>query len=147
MFVVDTNVLVYAANRDAPEHSQCRALLESWRPQATPWYLTWGIVYEFLRVVTHPKVIHPPRPIQEAWEFVRSVMASPALEVLTATGRHPLALEKSITEVPLLGGNLVHDTHTAVLMREHGVSRIVTRDNDFHRFGWVEVVDPLTLRP
>ncbi len=36
MFVVDTNILVYAANRNAPEHSRCRELIESWRRQAPP---------------------------------------------------------------------------------------------------------------
>jgi predicted nucleic acid-binding protein len=37
----------------------------------------------------------------------------------------------------------VHDLHTAVLMREHGISRIVTRDADFRRFRFLDVVDPL----
>jgi predicted nucleic acid-binding protein len=31
-------------------------------------------------------------------------------------------------------------------MREHGVGRIVTRDRDFHRFAFLEVVDPLRMR-
>jgi predicted nucleic acid-binding protein len=29
-------------------------------------------------------------------------------------------------------------------MREHGVRRIYTRDADFHRFPFLEVVDPLS---
>ena len=37
----------------------------------------------------------------------------------------------------------IHDAHTAILMREHGIRRIVTRDADFHRFPFLEVVDPL----
>lgn len=45
--------------------------------------------------------------------------------------------------MPELRGNLTHDFHTAVLMREHGIARIYTRDADFHRFPWVQVVDPL----
>jgi len=28
----------------------------------------------------------------------------------------------------------MHDTHVATLMREHGVRRIYTRDDDFRRF-------------
>ena len=28
--------------------------------------------------------------------------------------------------------------------REHGIRRIVTNDSDFHRFGFVEVIDPLS---
>ena len=39
-------------------------------------------------------------------------------------------------------GNLMHDAHTAVLMREHGIKRVYTRDTDFHRFPFLEPVDP-----
>ena len=45
MFVVDTNVLVYAANASCPEHARCRALVEQWRRQKGVWYLTWGVLY------------------------------------------------------------------------------------------------------
>ena len=31
----------------------------------------------------------------------------------------------------------------SALMREYGIDRIVTRDTDFHRFDFLEVVDPL----
>ena len=50
MFVPDTSVLVYAVDEDSPFHTRCRGLLETWRIQSSPWYLTWGILYEFLRV-------------------------------------------------------------------------------------------------
>jgi predicted nucleic acid-binding protein len=56
-------------------------------------------------------------------------------------------LEEVIAEVPQLGGNLVHDAATAVLMKEHGIRRICTRDTDFHRFPFLEPVDPLTAEP
>jgi predicted nucleic acid-binding protein len=36
----------------------------------------------------------------------------------------------------------MHDTQTAVLMREHGIKRVYTRDMDFHRFPFLEAVDP-----
>jgi predicted nucleic acid-binding protein len=60
VFVVDTNVLVYAADESAVEHKRCRSLLESWRQSNAAWYLTWGISYEFLRIVTHPRVLRKP---------------------------------------------------------------------------------------
>lgn len=49
--------------------------------------------------------------------------------------------------VPQLAGNLVHDAETAVLMREHGIRRICTRDTDFHRFPFNEPIDPLAVEP
>lgn len=143
MFVVDTNVLIYAADADAAEHQRCRESLEQWRGQATPWYLTWGIVYEFLRVTTHPRVFPKPWSSPEAWSFLDAVLASPTLRVLSETSRHAAILAELIAATPQLRGNLVHDAHTAALMREHGIAKIVTRDTDFHRFGFLEVVDPL----
>jgi predicted nucleic acid-binding protein len=32
---------------------------------------------------------------------------------------------------------------TAILMREHGISTIYTRDADFRRFPFLQVVDPV----
>jgi predicted nucleic acid-binding protein len=63
--------------------------------------------------------------------------------VLQPTQRHTAVLAQTLSELPDLRGNLMHDLHTAVLMREHGVSRICTRDTDFHRFTFLTVVDPL----
>lgn len=147
MFVVDTNVLVYAADVRAVEHQRCRTLLEGWRRQNGAWYLTWGICYEFLRVVTHARVLRQPWTVAEAWQFLTAVRAAPGLSMLVATQRHAGVLEEVIAELPDLAGNLLHDTTTAVLMREHGIRRICTRNTDFHRFPFLEPVDPMRAEP
>jgi hypothetical protein len=147
MFVVDTNVLVYAADESAPEHGRCRALVETWRPRNGAWYLTWGICYEFLRVVTHSRVMRHPWTIAEGVRFLSALLDSPGLSVLVPTDRHARVLADVIAEVPGLSGNIVHDTQTAVLMREHGIRRICTRDTDFHRFPFLEPIDPLSAEP
>ena len=143
MFVVDTNILVYAADEDSTFHARCRELLEGWRRQASAWYLTWGIAYEFLRVTTHPRVFRTPWTAAEAWAFVASLLPAPGVDFLIATDRHAAVAAEVIKELPHLQGNLMHDAQTAVLMREHGIKRIYTRDTDFHRFGFVEPIDPL----
>jgi len=143
VFLVDTNVLVYAANADAPEGPRCREQLGAWREQASPWYLTWGVIYEFLRIVTHRRVLRSPWTPEGAWEFVAALLDSPSLHVLRETDRHDEVLGVVVAEVPGLKGNLLHDVHVATVMREHGIRRIVTRDGDFHRFPFLEVVDPL----
>jgi len=145
MFVADTNVLVYAAHATSAEHERCRTLLETWRVQSMPWYATWGIFYEFLRVTTHTRVFRQPLAIAEAWRFLQAVLASPSLQILVHTGRHADVAAQTLAEVPALRGNLLHDAHTAILMREHSIRRIVTRDADFHRFPFLDVVDPLTM--
>ena len=143
MLVVDTNILVYAANADSPLHGACREWLESQRGSAAAWYATWPIFYEFLRVTTHPRVLRHPWNATAAWDFVRELLASPGLGILVATERHAEVAAQTFAELPHLAGNIFHDAHTAILMREHGIRRICTRDNDFHRFPFTEVVDPL----
>jgi toxin-antitoxin system PIN domain toxin len=143
LFVVDTNILLYAADRGSPAHARCRELLEQWRAQTGAWYLSWGIVYEFLRVTTHASVFARPWTAAQAWEFVQALLASPGLGMLTQGGRHAAVAAEVVAEMPLLAGNLLHDAHTAILMREHGVRRIYTRDADFHRFPFIEAIDPL----
>ncbi len=143
MFVVDTNILIYAADRRSPSHERCRELLLRWRSQSEPWYLTWGIVYEFLRVTTHPRVFRSPFAFGAACEFIEAILACPSVTVLQETSRHAAALRQVAPQVKGLGGNLVFDAHTATLMAEHGIRRIYTHDRDFHRFPFLEVVDPL----
>jgi uncharacterized protein len=46
-------------------------------------------------------------------------------------------------ELPHLSGNLLHDAHTAILMREHGIGRIPTRDAKFNQIPFLELIDPL----
>jgi toxin-antitoxin system PIN domain toxin len=143
VFVVDTNILLYAADCDAPGHEVCRGLVLEWRVQASPWYLTWGIVYEFLRVATHPKVFRTPFAPATAWQFLSAVLASASLEMLTETPRHAGMLAELIESRSAVRGNLVFDAHIVVLMREHGIRTIYTHDADFHRFPGLEIVDPL----
>lgn len=145
MFVVDTNVLVYAANVNAPDHARCREKLEAWRSRSGAWYLTWGICYEFLRVTTHPRVLEHPLSAGEAWRFLHSVLASPGASLLVPTDRHAAVLTELIGRVPSLAGNLMHDATTVVLMHEHGIRRIYTRDADFRRFPDIEPLDPLAV--
>lgn len=143
MFVVDTNLLLYAVNPDAPDHVRAKELLEGWRLGDEPWFLTWGIVYEFLRVSTHPRVFPDPLDLVSARSWLHSAMACPACALLVETERHGEHLAEVTALDPRLAGNVVHDLHTAVLMKEHGVVEIRTADSDFHRFPFLRVVNPL----
>ena len=143
MFVVDTNVLLYAADADSEFHTPCRNLLEKARNEASPWFLTWGICYEFLRVSTHPRVYRNPWDSAMAWRFLGTLLDAPGSSLLVPTGRHATVLDQCLDELPEARGNLIHDLHVAALMREHGIARIVTRDSDFNRFGFLNVIDPL----
>ena len=146
MFVIDTNLLLYAVNPDARDHAAAHALLEEWRAGDRPWFLTWGIAYEFLRVSTHPAVFPTPLELGTAREWLRILLACPVAAVLVETERHAQVLTDVVGLHPRLAGNVVHDLHTAVIMREHGIPEIRTADTDFHQFTFLKVVNPLVRR-
>ncbi len=143
MLAVDTNVLLYAANADSEFHEPCLSRLEGWRRDPSPTFLTWNVCYEFLKNATHPKVFRGPWRVELAMGFIEALLASPGFTLLTATQRHAAVLAQTLAELPELRGGVLHDLHTAVLMREHGISRICTNDRDFQRFPFLTVVDPL----
>ncbi len=144
--IVDTNILLYAANRDAPEHIAAREFLLRAGAGPEPWYLTEGILYEFLRVATHPKVFSQPLTWQEAMEFIRRVVGHPCFRVLTAGEQHWSLLSELLSRLTHPSGNLFFDIRTAVLMREHGVREIYTSDVDFLQFPGLRVVNPIQQR-
>ena len=143
MLVFDTNVLLYAADEDSEHHEPCRRRIEDARRSPSPAFLTWNVCYEFLRASTHRTVFRSPWTPAEARGFIEVLVGSSGIGLLLPTGRHAAVLEQTVAELPDVRGNQMYDLHTAVLMREHGVSRIFTRDTGFHRFPFLTVVDPL----
>ena len=143
MFVVDTNLLIYAAISGFPGHERARRLVDEWRRSAESWLITWSIAYEFLRVVTHRSVLLHPLTFADAWSFIESLRSSPSFGILVETERHAEVVRDLTREYPHVSGNQLHDLHIAALMREHGVVEIRTADLGFHQFKFLRVVNPL----
>ena len=64
--VVDTNILVYAADADS-WHVKSRNWIEERRDRPEAWYVTWPILYEFMR---DTRVMRKPWSATRAWAFV-----------------------------------------------------------------------------
>jgi hypothetical protein len=143
VFVVDTNLLIYAANENFPGRQRARSLLAEWSSSDERWFVTWSVVYEFMRVVTHPTVFPHPLSFADAWDFIESLRLSPSFGILVETDRHAEVVRDLTREYPHMSGNRLHDLHIAALMREHGVVEIRTADTDFHQFKFLRVVNPL----
>ena len=144
MFVVDTNILLYAVNPDSPDHRLALELIEDWRRGDRSWFLTWGIVYEFLRVSTHRSIFPNPLKLGVAREWLGLILAAPTCGILVETDRHWELLGELARDHVRLGGTVVHDFHIAAVMKEHGVTEIRTADTDFHQFEFLQVRNPLT---
>lgn len=141
MIAIDTNILVYARREEAPFHLQAKRLIQQLAEGERPWALAWTCIYEFLRVVTHPRVFDPPTGLEAAIDGVESLMEAPSLMLLGEGPAHPAAMRQSLLSGRATG-NLVHDAHIAALLLEHGVREIWTADRDFSRFPGLRVRHP-----
>ena len=137
----DTNVLVYAEISSSQHHKRARQLLVHLAEGAAAWAIPWPCIYEFLRVVTHPRVYHPPVPRDIALQDLRNVLASPSVLLLSETPRHHEVMEEVVQQSGVTG-NLIHDAHIVALCLEHGVSELHTGDRDFARFAGIKFTDP-----
>ena len=88
MFVVDTDLLIYAAIREFKQHVRATKLVAQWGSSADSWHITWSIAYEFLRVVTHRAALPHPLTFADAWSFIESLRSSPSFGILVETERH-----------------------------------------------------------
>ncbi len=143
MRAVDTNILVYAEITSSLHHRRARQLLTELAEGDAAWAIPWPCVYEFLRVVTHPRVYHPPVPPAIALQDIRNVLASPSLLLLSETPRHSAVLHQ-VMQQSGVAGNLIHDAHIVALCLEHGVGELLTGDRDFARFAGLRFTDPFT---
>jgi toxin-antitoxin system PIN domain toxin len=143
---VDTNVLVYSEIVSSTHHRAAREVLRSLAEGAVPWAIPWPCLYEFLRVVTHPRIYHPPIPVSIALADLRAILACPTLVLLSETPSHAEMLGMVVGRSGVTG-NLIHDAHIAALCLEHGVSELVTGDRDFSRFSGLRILDPFQARP
>jgi hypothetical protein len=74
--IVDTNILVYALDADAPQHAAARALLEAARADApATLFVTSQILCEFYSIVTNPRRVPKPRTAAEAIVAISSLLA------------------------------------------------------------------------
>ena len=141
MQAVDTNVLIFAEIKNSDHHDRAHEVLSGLSSGSVPWAIPWPCIYEFLRVVTHSRIFHPPVPLARATADLRRILESPSLVLLSETDRHTEILMQ-ILEASGATGNLIHDAHIAALCLEHGVSELVTGDRDFLRFSELRVSNP-----
>ena len=141
--VIDTNILLFAVNKDCPEHGSAFDFLEGIKGRGGRYYLTEGICYEFLRVATHKKVFPSPLGAVDALSFLKLLLGSSRVDVLSAGPSHWQILDELLDQMSSPSGNLFFDIRTVALMREWGVGTIYTADTDFLKFPDLKVVDPL----
>ena len=132
MIAVDTNVLVHAHRRRSPKYEAASRRIIALAEGTANWAIPVFCLAEFLRVVTHRRVLDPLSPVG-ACEALQRLLASPSVELLLPGPRFAELLAEAVREADAVG-NLVFDAQIVALCREAGVRTLLTEDRDFNRF-------------
>lgn len=141
MIAVDTNVLVYAHREESKRHADARERLEELATGSAQWGLPVYCIHEFVRIVTHPRVLRPPTELEDALGAIDELLESPTLMILKPGDRWWSLFRRLVSE-GATGGNLVFDAAIAAVCQERGARTILTEDRDFSRFS-SPVAEPL----
>lgn len=138
---VDTNVLLYASNSDAQEHTRAVALIERLMSGPELVVILWPTIMGYLRIATHPAVFTRPLTPAEAMANVEAMVGRAHVRTVGESPRFWAAYTR-VTEEVSPRGNDVPDAHLVAMMLDQGVRTIWTRDRGFRRFRGIEVRDP-----
>lgn len=141
MILADANLLIYAVNRDAPQHPAARAWWEDTLSGTTPVGLPWPVLLAFLRLSTHARVMRSPASAEQALGYVHEWLAQPYVTPLNPGETHWLILSRLLADSGA-AGNLTNDAHIAAIAIQHGYV-VYSADNDFKRFQGIRHVNPL----
>jgi toxin-antitoxin system PIN domain toxin len=141
VILVDANLLIYAVNKDLPQHKQARVWWEEALSGAGAVGLPWVSLMAFLRICTNQRIFENPLSPEKATGFLDEWLDRPNVSMV-APGPGHWAILKSLIRQAGTAGNLTTDAHIAALALEHGCT-ICSADNDFKRFSGVTHINPL----
>ncbi len=137
--VVDANILIYAADKDAPQFMAARALLRAARNELS-FSVTSQILCEFYSVVTNGRRVRRPLSSGDAQRAISTLLAF--LNVLPTTAQSVDILKDLLRRHPVSGGK-IFDLQIAATMMANDVYRIYTFNTaDFQPFSELEVLAP-----
>ncbi len=140
--IVDANILVYAFDANAPQHSASRRLIDAGRTGGTTLYVTSQVLCEFYSIVTNPRRVTNPRSVAEAMAAIVGLLSF--LHVLPIPARAVEGWLNLLRRHPVTGGE-VFDLQLAAAMLANGITRIYTYNcGDFAGFEELVVSEPQT---
>jgi toxin-antitoxin system PIN domain toxin len=143
MILCDVNVLVYAYRTEAPEHERYAAWLRETIASEQACGVSELVLSRFLRIVTHPRGMQTPAPLERALAFTTRLREQPNAFPVSPGARHWPIFERLCRHAGAVG-NLVPNAYLAALAIEHG-AELITADGDFARFPGLRWRHPLAV--
>jgi toxin-antitoxin system PIN domain toxin len=141
MILVDANLLVYAHDASASEHSLAKAWFEKTLSSPIRVGLPWPSMLAFVRIVSNPVIVRAPLTPAAAWRYAVQWLALPNVWIPLPGEQHAKVLGELLGNVRTTS-RMVPDAHLAALALEHGLT-LCSTDGDFAKFPRLRWDNPL----
>jgi toxin-antitoxin system PIN domain toxin len=140
---LDTNILLYAINRDCAEHEPCRALVAEALDTPNDWVVADQLWFELYRLLRHPRVLQRPLDADTAASTVAWYREQSGWQPCAWSPIHMSRLHAQWSH-PEFPARRTFDAVLALTLRANGVTRFYTRNvRDFTGAGFADVIDPV----
>jgi uncharacterized protein len=140
--IPDRNLLLYAVDREAPDHATASRRWNATLSGRESVGLAWTVLLGFIRLTTNARVVRSPLSPEAAWTtWIDGSGSSPSPRWWTRRDAMPRVLRDLLGRTGT-GGNLVSDAHLAALAIEHG-AEFCSADRDLGRFPGLRWSNPL----
>lgn len=136
MKLPDTNVLLYAVNRSAPQQAEAERWLRAAFAAPAGVGFAWVVLLGFLRIVTRAGIFERPLSVEQALQVLDRWLTHPAARIVDPGPRHAALLGRLLVGAGG-AGNLTNDAHLAALAIESGAT-LGSFDRDFARFAGLD---------
>jgi predicted nucleic acid-binding protein len=143
-FAVDSNLWIYGFDNQSPHYEKARQFLGKMLDTDDQWVITWSIIYEVLRVLTHPALVKNVVDSADISTRFLGFIEKNGLRLLPETEDHRNFLEMVVKDVGIVRGNFWHDCHIAATLLEHGTNVLYTCDGDFRKIRLLKTINPFT---
>lgn len=146
-YLVDANLLVYAATPAMDEHRATRIwLTDLFDREDVLVGLSWTGLYAFMRIVANRRIMGGGAVgVREAWDAAQRYSKQPNAVIATSGHAHA-DIAEDLVRTPGLSANDIPDVHVAALAIENGMV-LATHDHGFARFAGLRWEDPLATEP
>jgi toxin-antitoxin system PIN domain toxin len=140
VILLDANILLYAWNADAPQHTAARRWVEELFASDQTIAIPWQTIWAFVRIATNPR-LSAPVPVETVFGIVDEWLARPNVMTVAPGSRHRHIAERLAIEHKVRGP-MITDAVLAALAIENGAS-LASTDHDFSRFTGLRWINPL----
>jgi toxin-antitoxin system PIN domain toxin len=143
MLLIDVNVIIYAARKDAKDHALYRAWFDRLLASGEPFRLPEIVAVAFVRIATNPRAFAIPHSMIEALAVIDDLRSRQSCIWTRATDRHWLVFSDLCLTANIKGPDCT-DSWLAALALDNNCE-LISCDRGFTRFPtlrWRHPLDP-----